>query len=118
MIIRIDYDDPGKDAPSEAVAASYRGVVAFHESRPNVRWYTGDPVVDWHDCIATCVVSGIRPVMLSSTCDHFIADCRGIFGWDDDPELGDVIVRHSPEEAMAISARLDQEEAAFEEKYG
>lgn len=119
MILRIEYDDPGKDAPGDAVAASYRGIVGhLSESLPEKRWFSGDPVADWKAAIRDTVDAGYDQISLSSTCDHFVSDCRGVFGWAVEDGYGDVIVRHSPEEAMAISARIDQEDAHIDALHG
>lgn len=119
MILSIDYDAGPDGAPAATVAASYRGIRGWMSDHlPEKRWFTGDPVADWRAAITETVQSGITQISLSSTCDHFVSDCRGIFSWIEDPTLGDAIVRNTPERAMAISAALDQEDAQLDAEMG
>lgn len=60
---------------------------------------TGDPVQDWRAAVerAAQLAADARrfipePVLLTSSCDHFVMDSQGVYAWAQDPVLGSVLV--------------------------
>lgn len=82
MIISIDYDEGNQE--------SYRGVEISGENGTHV-FGTGHPELDYAMARIFCEILSSEPIMLSSSCDHFVMD-GDEFEWIE-TEYGTLIVR-------------------------
>ncbi len=64
--VNIDYD--------EGVAGSYRAVTAQPMGGDEIRFDTGDPVVDWVACMDWARAQATGFVLTGSSIDHFVSD--------------------------------------------
>lgn len=101
--IRIDYDE-------FRGGATYRAVlVHVHEDgRPfetPKRFATGDAQADFAEAQSHAIgaadddADGVRMVLLSSTCDHFVSDSGGAYRWEQHPDTGLEVIVRVPKEA-------------------
>ena len=89
LIISIAYDDEYKFV-----------LVTVQGEEQEFKFDTGDVEDDFKtakkfakDCVEnTSIIGEVSYVMSSSSCNHFVFDNKG-YGWETDPELGDLIVK-------------------------
>jgi len=81
MFISCDYNDGG--SPQE-ILSSYKGFVVTEDDKKTTVFFSSDPVKDYAEArayIKQRVTQTGEHVMMSSSVDHFISDCNGVFGW-------------------------------------